>query len=294
MNVDNIFKQIGDSSPDHLAAWLLAQPIETLGPVELIKTELVSEPIRADFTALLRSAKTILHVEFQISRPSTESAPLPFRMLDYWVRLYRRHGMPIEQVLVLVHPRLARTPNVFEVGETRHKFRVMRLWEEDPAPLLADEALLPLATLARTDDRVALISTVAAQVARIEPAERRMQVGVNAHLLAGTVIDWEVIGTMFGDNILKESSVYQHFVMEGEIKGRAEGRAEGLAEGLQKGAELFLVSLLELRFGELPDELKTTLGRFPLETLQELVPVATSCTSIEEFAQATAAMAQTP
>ena len=281
MNVDNIFKQIADSNPDHLAAWLLARPIETLGPVELIKTELVSEPIRADFAALITSTETILHVEFQFSSPDTNSAPLPLRMLDYWLRLYRRYGKPVEQVLVLINPILARTSNVFEAVNTRHEFRVLWLWEEDPAPLLADEALLPLATLARTDDRVALISTVAARVARIELAERRMQIGVNAHLLAGTVIDWEVIGTMFGENILKESSVYQHFINEGR------------AEGLQEGAELLLVGLLESRFGELPDELKTTLGRYPLETLQELAPVAASCTSIEEFAQATAALAPT-
>lgn len=41
--------------------------------------------------------------------------------------------------------------NLFEDINIRHRYRVIRLWEEDPTPLLTNPALLPLATLARTD-----------------------------------------------------------------------------------------------------------------------------------------------
>jgi hypothetical protein len=34
-----------------------------------------------------------------------------------------------------------------QVGETRHRFGVVRLWEQDPLPLLQNPALLPLANL---------------------------------------------------------------------------------------------------------------------------------------------------
>jgi len=37
-----------------------------------------------------------------------------------------------------------------QVGETRHRYGVVRLWEQDPLPLLQNPALLPLATLARS------------------------------------------------------------------------------------------------------------------------------------------------
>lgn len=39
----------------------------------------------------------------------------------------------------------------FAVGNTFHRYRVVRMWEQDPTPLLANPALLPLAALARTN-----------------------------------------------------------------------------------------------------------------------------------------------
>jgi predicted transposase YdaD len=39
--------------------------------------------------------------------------------------------------------------NQFQVSNTLHRYRVMRLWEQDPTPLLADPVLLPFATLAQ-------------------------------------------------------------------------------------------------------------------------------------------------
>jgi hypothetical protein len=61
MNVDTLLKYLADLYPDHLAAWLLGQPIDRLAPVEVLKGELSTEPIRADFVAIVRGAGTILH-----------------------------------------------------------------------------------------------------------------------------------------------------------------------------------------------------------------------------------------
>ncbi len=185
MNVDTLLKYLAEGYPDHLAAWLLGQPIDTLGRVEVLKSELGAEPIRADFVAILRDAGFILHVEFHYARPTAHAPPIGLRMLDYWVRLYRQYRLPIEQVLVLIKPPAVPVSGVFEVGHTRHEYRVVRLWEEDPAPLLADEALLPLAALARTGDRPALLSAVAARVRTIEPPERRQDIGALAQALGG-------------------------------------------------------------------------------------------------------------
>ncbi len=143
MNVDTLLKYLAEAFPANLAAWLLGRPIDTLGRVEVIKGELPAEPIFADFVAILRDAGFILHVEFLYAKPAAGAVAIELRMLDYWVRLYRKYGLPVVQVLVMV--KLTRVPvsGVFEVGQTRHEFRVVRLWEEDPEPLLADDALLP-------------------------------------------------------------------------------------------------------------------------------------------------------
>ncbi|WP_392534479.1 hypothetical protein [Nostoc sp. C117] len=52
----------------------------------------------------------------------------------------------------------------FTDTNTVHRFRVIRIWEQDPAPLLAFVGLLPLAVLARTDSPESLLEQVAAQV----------------------------------------------------------------------------------------------------------------------------------
>jgi uncharacterized protein (DUF2126 family) len=45
-----------------------------------------------------------------------------------------------------------------QVGETRHRFGVVRLWEQDPLPLLQNPALLPLATLAKPANKANMSS----------------------------------------------------------------------------------------------------------------------------------------
>jgi predicted transposase YdaD len=211
-------------------------------------------------------------------------------MLDYWVRLYRQYRLPIEQALVLVKPTRSPSRGVFRVGRTRHVFRVVRLWEEDPAPLLADDALLPLATLARATDRRELLSAVAARVHRIEPSTRRSEISAVAQLLAGLVSPWEVIQAMFGEDILEHSVVYQEIIRRGEARGRAEGeargRAQGEAQGQRQGAEALLVGVLESRFGKVPTQVRATLDRCPLDALLALAATAAAVPSIEAFGQA--------
>jgi predicted transposase YdaD len=299
MNVDTLLKYLAERYPDHLAAWLLGRPIDGLGPVEVLKGELSAEQVRADFVAIVRSLGTVLHVEFQYSPPGAGEPSLELRMLDYWVRLHRRYRLPVEQVLVLIRPTTRPTGGLFEVGRTRHEFRVVRLWEEDPAALLADEALLPLATLARATDPRALMSTVAERVRRIEPSARRMDIGTLAQLLAGLVISVEEVRAMFGEDILEHSSVYQEILRRGEARGRAVGEAHGRAEGEahgramgeREGAELLLLGVLESRFGAMPADIRATLDRCPLTTLRALAGAATTAPSIEAFGQAAAELA---
>lgn len=130
---------------------------------QLIDTQLAAESHRAD-TVILQAApgavpgkasesaiaappEQLLHLEFQ-SRPDRH---MPERMLEYWIRLWRLHRKPIRQVVLYLRKTKSSLVQVDElqVGETRHRFGVVRLWEQDPLPLLENPALLPLATLAR-------------------------------------------------------------------------------------------------------------------------------------------------
>jgi len=165
MSFDNICKYLATTYPAAFARWLLAAEVHE---VELLPTELRLDPILAGAVVLLQATGCILHLEFQTAPASVPA--LPFRMLDYWVRLYRQYACPIEQVILFLKE--SRSESVyteqFRAANTWHRYRTVRLWEQDPAPLLANPALLPLAALAQTDAPAVLLRQVAAQVNKIE------------------------------------------------------------------------------------------------------------------------------
>lgn len=99
MPFDNLCKYLSEKYPVSFATWLLGESPTT---IKVLKTELGIEPIRADYVTFLSTQERILHLEFQV-RLATEP-PLPLRMLDYWVRLYRRYRLPVTQVVVLLKP----------------------------------------------------------------------------------------------------------------------------------------------------------------------------------------------
>jgi predicted transposase YdaD len=82
---DNVCKYLAEQHPASFVRWLLGGEATD---IQVLKTELNLEPIRADSVTFLRTSNRILHLEFQ-TLPASEP-PLPFRMLDYWVRLHRQ------------------------------------------------------------------------------------------------------------------------------------------------------------------------------------------------------------
>ncbi|MDJ0562800.1 MAG: hypothetical protein PX640_02375, partial [Microcystis sp. M49629_WE12] len=91
---DNICKFITENFSDDLATWLLGSPLSL---TVLDPTELQLDPIRADSLIFLQSEELILHTEFQTDPDSK----IPFRMLDYRIRVYRRHPQkPMRQVVI--------------------------------------------------------------------------------------------------------------------------------------------------------------------------------------------------
>lgn len=141
MSYDNLCKYLAEQYPEAFASWVLGKTVTS--PVEVLKTELSLEPIRADSVTFLRTATEILHLEFQVRVNSGQ--PISLRMLNYWLRLYWQYQIPIKQVLIWLkptnHPTVFRTQ--FESDTTQHRYNVIRLWEQPPGPLLTNPALLP-------------------------------------------------------------------------------------------------------------------------------------------------------
>ncbi len=255
MSFDNLCKLLSEKHPITFASWVLGTPQTN---VTILKTELSIEPIRADYVTFLQLQERILHLEFQTKLESTP--PLPLRMLDYWVRLYRLYRLPITQVVVLLLPPAPGTviETVFNVETTHHEYRVIRLWEENPQAFLDNPALLPLAPLTATTQPQALLQQVVERVNQLE-LRQRPQISAYTQILAGLKYKKDLIRNLFREDMMRESVIYQDILAEGEQIGEQRGR---LAEGRS-----LVLRLLTRRVGELSLPL---LGRIEILSLEEL------------------------
>jgi predicted transposase/invertase (TIGR01784 family) len=255
MAFDNLCKLLTEKYPVRFASWVLGQPIEF---AEVLKSELHIEPIRADSVTFLRLQGQILHIEFQVKLDS--DPPLPLRMLDYWVRLYRLYRLLIRQVVVLLRPPAEGTviETAFVLGTTRHEYQVLCMWEQDPSTFLEDISLLPLATLAATQYPEQLLKQVAQQVSTIESTQQRRESSAYAQLLAGLRFNKSLIRQVFREGIMRESVIYQEIQQEGEERG------------ILKGEQSIIFRLLARRVGEVSPELKSQIQSLSLNQLDAL------------------------
>lgn len=131
MSIDNVCRYLSEQYPESFATWLLGK---TPADVQDLKTELSVEPVRADCIILLNPQQEILHIEFQVAPISVP--PMPIRMLGYYARLRREYSIyPIEQVVIYLKETTSDAVFIEQFTDTNtvHRFRVIRIWEQDPA-----------------------------------------------------------------------------------------------------------------------------------------------------------------
>jgi predicted transposase YdaD len=255
MSFDNVCKLLAEKYPFDFAKWLLPQEPKT---IKVLKTELSIEPIRADFVTFLQTENRILHIEFQTNPQS--KPPIPFRELDYSVRLIRTYQVPVTQVVIFLQE--TDDPIVFTeeyVNQTtRHRYRVIRMWEEEPELFLHNLALLPLAPLTRTNSPQSLLSQIANNVAKIADRETKQDIAAYTEILAGLRFEKDFIRQLLSEDIMQESVIYQDILQKGEGKGE------------QKEAVKFCLMLLNQRFGQLDSEILERVKVLSVEQLENL------------------------
>lgn len=225
---DNICKFLAESFSADFASWLLGESI-TL--TELSPSELSLEPIRADSLILLQSDDVILHLEFQ-----TEPKPnIPFRMLDYRVRGHRRFpGKRMRQVVIYLNQTGSElvSQTLFVLGETRHRFEVIRLWEQPTEACMRSPGLLPFAVLSGAVDREQVLRQVAEAIEQIDDVQIQSNVAASAYVLAGLVLEKEVIKRLLRKDIMQESVTYQESQEEAQQERDREIAIAMIREGL--------------------------------------------------------------
>ncbi|MBI3650424.1 MAG: Rpn family recombination-promoting nuclease/putative transposase [Acidobacteria bacterium] len=219
---DNLCKYLAERNPELFASLFLGRAVTK---ARVLKTELMSPPIHADSVILLDTGDELLHLEFQTDPKS--APPIEFRMLDYWVRLFRKYGKASRQFVVLLKQTKVVVRDEFVCDQTRHKFHLVKMWEQDPQEFMQHEASLPLATLCRTAAPAALLEALAEKINAIEPLALRRNVSGWAQVIAGLRFDNEMVRNIFQEGLMRESSVYQAILKEGEQQGFKKGQLEG-------------------------------------------------------------------
>jgi predicted transposase/invertase (TIGR01784 family) len=250
---DNTCKYLAEQFPEDLASWLIGERI-TL--TQLPPTELSVEPIRADSLILLANEDLILHLEFQTA-PDRE---MPFRMLDYRVRAYRKFPTKRMRQIVIYLTRTASElvfQTTFEIEYTRHQFEIIRLWEQPSQIFLESPGLYPFASLGQTDEPELVLRSVAAKIEDIGSRKIQSDLAATAAVLAGLVLDRDRIKRILRREIVRESVIYQDIL------------EEGLERGLQQERAL-VVRLLTKKLGNLSSEIQDRVSSISIERVEAL------------------------
>ncbi|MEO1132382.1 MAG: Rpn family recombination-promoting nuclease/putative transposase [Cyanobacteria bacterium J06639_1] len=236
---DNVCRYLSERYSPDIASWLLGRPIvfTTLSP-----TELSLQPIRADSLILLESEDLVLQIEFS----TDPDGAIPFRLTDYRLRGHRRY--PHKQMRqVVVYLRETNSPLVyqdtFELSHTRHRFDVIRLWEEPAEKFLTSPGLLPFAALAQSGDREGVLRQVSERVDAMGDTVRQSDIAASAGILAGLVLNKETVNQILRSNIMKESVVYQDIKREGKEENTRELALKMLENGIDAAKVVTITGL---------------------------------------------------
>ncbi len=147
--------------------------------------------------------------------------------------------------------------NSFTISGMRHEFEVIRLWEQDYSDFLDFPGLLPLAVLGRSDNRARTlqeVSSVGSVIDNIENRRQRSNVTAATSILAGLVLNKNVIRTILREEIMRESVIYQ------DIK----------AQGVKEEAFSLVLRLLKKRIGQINAEDENRITGLSVEQLETL------------------------
>jgi predicted transposase/invertase (TIGR01784 family) len=172
-----------------------------------------------------------LHIEFQ----TLPKDNIPFRILDYRVRGYRREPTkPMQQVVIYL--KQTASPLVYQTSftmeRTRHEFEVIRLWEQPASLFLEYPGLIPFAALGQSADAEETLRQVAQRVDQITDPQTQANLMAASGILAGLKLEDEIVYRILRRDIMQESTVYRSIQREAQKEEKRTIAINFLREGL--------------------------------------------------------------
>ncbi len=130
----------------------------------------------------------------------------------------------------------------FTLEQTRHRFEVIRLWEQPTAAFFQAPGLLPFAVLSQTDDRIATLEQVARKIDQIADFRTQSNVTASSFILAGLLLEQATIQQILRRDVMQESVTYQAIKAEGKTEGSQQKAQQIALNLLQEGMEVVVVA----------------------------------------------------
>jgi hypothetical protein len=273
---DRILKSFADDEPALFLRLLGFVPEGVEAEIQPLRPETAPAVVLPDFVAMFRTSQagpTIAHAEFE----SRYDLSVPGNIARYGGSLSWQHQIPVESALVLMRQQgvPSQLPEVghYDIGKTHtaHPYRVVRLWEIDPKPVLDtnNPRLLPWALLLdSTDEQVRAIARIVASRGDDEAVSRFLQLG-SIRYDRNTLID--MLGGV-------DMGIMRAF-LDGSSIVREE-RAEGRTEGQAGEARKILCFLLQRKFPDL-DCLPAIEQISSVDQLEKLIETAYDATNAD-------------
>jgi hypothetical protein len=183
----------------------------------------------------------LLAIDFQAGHDSVAKLS---DLLLYNSALFKRHGLPVRTLLVLLHRRAdsRKLTGLYERGfpgepfDAALRYRIVRVWEIPAATWLSGGlGLVPLAPLGSVQkaDLPAVLAQMKQRFDR-EASSQAKELWSAVYILMGLRYERAMVQSLLrGVVTMKESVTYQAILEEGEAIGEAKGKAEEARKVLQ-------------------------------------------------------------
>ncbi|NCS79612.1 MAG: DUF4351 domain-containing protein, partial [Microcystis aeruginosa K13-07] len=111
-----------------------------------------------------------------------------------------------------------------------------------------------------------LLRQIAQEIEQISDSREQSNLAASTAILAGLVLEKDIIQRLLRKDIMKESVIYQEIWSEGLQEGLQEGRQEGR----QEGEANLVLRQLNRRIGDISPELLPNIRSLDLEQLENL------------------------
>ncbi|MDE0318108.1 MAG: hypothetical protein OXM61_24775 [Candidatus Poribacteria bacterium] len=256
--------------------------------IEFVEGELTTVEVRRTDNLIkvqLGNELVLVHIEFQVG--DSTNPEMVRRNVGYIGRCYEKYGLPILSHVIYLRPNAGRNdPGGYKQDVPNHRFiveyKVIRLIQLDGQSVFETEniGLMPFAPLMQSPDSMEDLQWAIQCNERTKtlslPTDIRSNLLVSQWVMSGLIHPHQAIDGFLSEEVMQESSVYQHLVETAEASYQREARQDAIR---------YLFAVLEFRFdGFAVQTLRPVLENIQdLERLQELHNEALHVENFEAF-----------